>query len=164
MCVLLVIFKTALFLRIFSLIMLLVCSFMFIIFTTAIPDSSSMKGPSIITIFCILGPISTAVTGKNGINLLRELKQDSHEPIMPSNSKILFIPITKSYIVMNFRYQSEDFNSISMYFYDHWYYKQYTDILSISYLNSLSIRRKFWLPFSTVLSVCFSVKHMVSMF
>ena len=62
----------------------------------AIPDSSSKKGASITTIFCILGAISTAVTGKNGIDLLRKLKQDSHESIMPSNSKIFFIPITKS--------------------------------------------------------------------
>ena len=66
------------------------------IFTTAIPDSSSMKGGSIITIFCIFGAISTAVTGENGIDLLRKLKQESHESIMPSNSKIFFIPITKS--------------------------------------------------------------------
>ena len=68
---------------------------MFKIFTMAIPDSSSMKGASIITIFCIFGAISTAFTGGNGIDLLRKLKQESHESITP-NSKIFFIPITKS--------------------------------------------------------------------
>ena len=62
----------------------------------AIPDSPSMKGASITTIFCVFGAISTAVTGKNGINLLRKLKQESHESITPSSSKIFFIPITKS--------------------------------------------------------------------
>ena len=49
------------------------CSFMSKIFTMAIPDSSSKKGASITTIFCILGAISTAVTGKNGTDLLRKL-------------------------------------------------------------------------------------------
>ena len=33
---------------------------------------------------------------------------------------------------MNFRYQSEDFKSMSMYVYNHWNYKQYVDILPIS--------------------------------
>ena len=66
------------------------------IFTMAIPDSSSMKGASITTIFCVFGTISTAVTGENGMGLLRKLKQESHESIMPSSSNIFFIPITKS--------------------------------------------------------------------
>ena len=59
----------------FSLIMLVACSFMSKILTTAIPDNSSTKGASITTIFCIFGAISTAVTVKNGIDLLRKLKQ-----------------------------------------------------------------------------------------
>ena len=76
--------------------MLVACSFMSKIFTLAIPDSSPMKEASITTIFCVFGSISTAITGENGINLLRKLKQESHESIMASSSKISFIPITKS--------------------------------------------------------------------
>ena len=76
--------------------MLVACSFMSRILTMAIPDNSSTKGASITIIFCVFGAISTAVTGKNGIDLLRKLKQESHESIMPSSSKIFFIPITKS--------------------------------------------------------------------
>ena len=80
----------------FSLIMLVACSFMSKIFTMAIPDSPSTKGASIKTILCIFGAISTAITEKNGIKLLRKLKQESHESITPSSSNIFFIPITKS--------------------------------------------------------------------
>ena len=75
--------------------MVVTCSFMSKILTMAIPDSSSMKGACITTIFCVFGAISTAVTGKYGIDLLRKLKQESHESIMPSSSKMFFIPITK---------------------------------------------------------------------
>ena len=62
----------------------------------AIPDNSLMKGASMMTIFCDVGVISTVVTGMNGIDLLRKLKHESHELITPSNSKMFFIPITKS--------------------------------------------------------------------
>ena len=62
----------------------------------AIPDNSSMKGASMMTIFCDFGTISTVVTGKNGIDLLRKLKHDSLESITPSSSKMFFIPMTKS--------------------------------------------------------------------
>ena len=57
--------------------MFVVCSLMCKIFTMAIPDSSSTKGASTMTIFCDAGAISTVVTGKNGIDVLRKLKQDS---------------------------------------------------------------------------------------
>ena len=62
----------------------------------AIPDNSSMKGASMKTMFCDVGTISTVVTGKNGIDLLRKLKHKSHESITPSNLKVFFIPMTKS--------------------------------------------------------------------
>ena len=62
----------------------------------AIPDNSSLKAVSTSTIFCDFGAISTVITGKNGIDLLRKLKNESHKSIMPSNSKIFFIPMTKS--------------------------------------------------------------------
>ena len=80
----------------FNLIMFVACSFMSKIFTMAIPDNSSMKGASTTTIFCVFGAISTAVTGKNGIDLLRKLKQESHKSITPSSLKIFFIPMTRS--------------------------------------------------------------------
>ena len=66
------------------------------IFTMALPDSSSMKGASMMTIFCDVGTISTVDTGKNGIDLLRKLKHESCESITPSHSKMFFIPMTKS--------------------------------------------------------------------
>ena len=62
----------------------------------AILDSSLMKGASMMTIFCDVGAISTVDAGKNGIDLLRKLKHESHELITPSNSKMFFIPMTKS--------------------------------------------------------------------
>ena len=76
--------------------MFVVCSFMSKIFTMAIPDNSLIKGASTMTIFCYAGATSTFVTGKNGIDLLRKLKQDSLEAITPSNSNMFFIPITRS--------------------------------------------------------------------
>ena len=48
------------------------------------------------TIFCDGGAISTVDTGKNGIDLQRKLKHESCESITPSNSKMFFIPMTKS--------------------------------------------------------------------
>ena len=38
---------------------------------------------------------------------------------------------------MNFGNQSKNFESMSMYIYNYWDNKQYTDILSITYLNFL---------------------------
>ena len=76
--------------------MFVVCSFMSKILTMAIPDSSLMKGASTMTIFCDVGVISTVINGKNGIDLLRKLKHESHKSITPSSSKIFFIPMTKS--------------------------------------------------------------------
>ena len=76
--------------------MFVVYSFMSKIFTMAIPDNSLMKGASTMTIFCDVGTISTVNTGKNGIDLLRKLKHESHKSITPSNSKMFFIPMTKS--------------------------------------------------------------------
>ena len=62
----------------------------------AIPDNSSIKGASTMTIFCDVGATSTFITGKNGIDLLRKLKQDSLESMTPSNSNMFFIPMTRS--------------------------------------------------------------------
>ena len=97
--------------------MFVVCSFMSKIFTMAIPDNSLIKGASTMTIFCDAGAISTVGTGKNGIDLLRKLKQDSLESIMPSNSN-MFYSHDQIYIVMYFRDQSKNFKSMSVYIYN----------------------------------------------
>ena len=76
--------------------MFVVCIFMSKIFTMAIPDNSSIKGDSTMTIFCDVGATSTFVIGKNGIDLLIKLKQDSLESITPSNSNMFFILMTRS--------------------------------------------------------------------
>ena len=70
--------------------MFVVCSFMSKIFTMAIPNNSSTKGASMMTIFCDVGMICIVDTGKNGIDLLRKLKHESCELITPSNSKNIF--------------------------------------------------------------------------
>ena len=75
------------------------------------------------TIFCDAGAISTVITGKNGIDLLRKLKQDSLEPITPSSSNMFFHSHDQIYIVMYFRDQSKNFESMSMYIYNHWDHK-----------------------------------------
>ena len=59
--------------------MFMVSYYMSKIFTMAMPDNSSTKGAFTMTIFCDAGAISTVVTGKTGIDLLRKLKQDSLE-------------------------------------------------------------------------------------
>ena len=76
--------------------MFVVCSFMSNFFTMAMPDDSSTKGASTMTIFCDAGAISTVITGKDGIDLLRKIKQDSLESITPSSSNMFFIPISRS--------------------------------------------------------------------
>ena len=48
--------------------MFVVCVFVSKIFIMAIPDNSSTKGASTMTIFCDVGAISTVVIGKNGID------------------------------------------------------------------------------------------------
>ena len=58
----------------------------------AIPDSSSIKGASMMTISCDAGVTSTVDTGKNGIDLLRKLKHESCESITPSNSRYFSFP------------------------------------------------------------------------
>ena len=62
------------------------------IFTMAIPDNSSIKAASMMTIFCDVGTISIVDTGKNGIDLLKKLKHESRESITPSNLKCYSFP------------------------------------------------------------------------
>ena len=137
--VLFVTFKAALFLTNFNCIMFVVCPLMSKISIMAIPDNSSMKGASIITIFCVFGMISTVITGKNGTDLLRKPKHESLESITPSNSKMFFIPMTKSTLSWISDTKVKNSNLCSCNSINHWNYKKYTNILSISHLNSLCV-------------------------
>ena len=80
----------------FSLIMLVMCSFMSRTFTIAIPDNYSTNGASITTILCTFGGIAVFSLGKMGWDLLRKLKQEPHESITPSSSNTFLIPKTRS--------------------------------------------------------------------
>ena len=60
------------------------------------PNISSMNGASTFINFCSLDFNMMCSLGKNGIDLLKKLKQQSYEFIMPSDSNIFLIPKTKS--------------------------------------------------------------------
>ena len=60
------------------------------------PDISSVNGASTFINFCSLGLNTRHSFGNNGIDLLKKLKQQSHEFIMSSNSNIFLIPKAKS--------------------------------------------------------------------
>ena len=60
------------------------------------PDISSKNGASIFTNLCSFGAKTICSLGKKGIDLLKKLKHDSHEFIMPFNLNIFLIPKTKS--------------------------------------------------------------------
>ena len=62
----------------------------------AIPDSSSMNGASTFIHFCPLGFNTMFSFGKNGIDLFKKLKQQSHELTIPSGSNIFLTPKPKS--------------------------------------------------------------------
>ena len=66
------------------------------ILTIASPDISSMNGASTFINFYFFGFNTTCSLGKHCRNLLKKLKQQSGEFIMPSNSKMFLIPRTKS--------------------------------------------------------------------
>ena len=55
-----------------------------------------MKGASIFINLCSFGFNIICSLRKNGIDLFRKVKYDSHKFIIPSNSNMFFIPKTKS--------------------------------------------------------------------
>ena len=55
-----------------------------------------MNGAVTLINFCSLGFIMTHSFGKMGRDLIRNLKQQSHEFITPSNSNTFLIPKTRS--------------------------------------------------------------------
>ena len=140
---LLVIFNAALFLMKFSLIMLVACSFISKIFTMAIPHTSSTKELLSQPSFAFWGSLYCCYW-ENGIDVLKNWNKNLVNQSHLLVQKIIFIPITKSTLSWISDTKVKIFKSMSIYVYYHWNHKQYTDILSISYLNSLSVRRIFW--------------------
>ena len=94
--VLFVTLNVALFLMNFYFIMSVIYSFMSRSFVIAIPDISSIKGTSKTIHFSSLCFTWTFSFGKNGMDLFRKLKQESHESITPSSSNTFLIPRTRS--------------------------------------------------------------------
>ena len=72
------------------------CVFLGSTLIIANPDISSMKGASTFINLYSFGFNTMHSFRKIGKDLFKKLKQQSHEFITPSNSKIFFIPKTKS--------------------------------------------------------------------
>ena len=60
------------------------------------PEISSINGASTFISLCSFGFNIMHSFGMNGTDLFKKLKQDSCQFIMPSNSNIFLMPITKS--------------------------------------------------------------------
>ena len=89
----------------FNLSIIVLCVVLSSILIIASPDISSMNGASTFINFCSLGFSTICSFGKMGKESrfrfwFRMLRQQSHEFIRPSNSKIFLIPRTKYYIFM----------------------------------------------------------------
>ena len=66
------------------------------IFTMARPEISSTNGASIIINFLSFGFNTACSFEKNGIDLFKNLNDESHMSIIPSNSNTFIMPNTKS--------------------------------------------------------------------
>ena len=88
--------NVALFLMNFIYMVRVICSFVSYNLVMAIPVISSSKAASKTTSFYSFGFTSTFPLGKNGMDLLRKLKQEFHESIIPSSSKRFLIPNTRA--------------------------------------------------------------------
>ena len=86
----------AIFHVIFSFNIIVFCAFLSNTLVIANPEISFTNGASIFINFCSFGFRTICSVGKNGIDLFKKLKDDSHEFIIPSNSNIFFMPNTKS--------------------------------------------------------------------
>ena len=80
----------------FSLSIFVFCTFLSNTLIMANPEISSMNGASTFINFCSFGFKTTHSLGRNGIDLFKKLKQGPCGFIMPSNSNIFLMPITKS--------------------------------------------------------------------
>ena len=72
------------------------CSLLSNIFTIASPQISSINGTSIFINFFSFGFSIICSYEKKGIDLFRNLKDEPHVCIMPSNSNTFFMPNAKS--------------------------------------------------------------------
>ena len=79
-----------------NLSIIILCVVLSSILIIASPDTSSMNGTSTLINFCSFGFSTIHSFGKMGKDLFRKLKQQSHEFITLSKSKIFLIPRTKS--------------------------------------------------------------------
>ena len=80
----------------FNFIIIVLCVVLCSILTIASPDISSMSGTATFINFCSFGFNIICSLGKNCRDLFKKLKQQSHEFLIPSNSKMFLIPRTKS--------------------------------------------------------------------
>ena len=74
----------------------MLCVVLSSILIIASPDTSSINGASTFINFCSLGFSIIDSFGKICRDLFKKLKQQSHKFMTPSNSKIFFMPRTKS--------------------------------------------------------------------
>ena len=114
-----------------------------IILIMASPEMSSTSGALTFTSICSLGFNISSFSAYMGTDLFKNSNLQSLEFITPSNSTH-FLCLKLGYILMYLRYQSINFESVAMHFYNDWNYKQHTNALSISYLYLLCARCKFW--------------------
>ena len=80
----------------FNCIIIVLCVVLSSILTIASPDISSISGTSTFINFCSFGFNITCSLGEICRDLFKKLKQQSHESMMPSNSKMFLIPKTKA--------------------------------------------------------------------
>ena len=85
-----------------------------------------------------------ALLEKSGMGVFKKLKQQSHGFITPSNSNIFLIPKTWSTFPCISDTKVYILNLCLCMYYYYWYNEQYNNKFSISYLNSLCFRCKFW--------------------
>ena len=95
-CILFVTSHDTQFLTNFNFITTVHCSLVSNIFTLAQPEISSTNGASIFINFLSFGFTSTYSFEKNGKDLFRNLNDESHMSITPSNSNTFFMPNTRS--------------------------------------------------------------------
>ena len=72
------------------------CSLLSNVFTITRPEISSTNGASTFIYFLSLGLTTTCSLEKNGVDLFKNLNEESHISTIPSNSYAFFIPNTKS--------------------------------------------------------------------
>ena len=80
----------------FNLSIIVLCVFLSITLIIANPDISSINSAFTFSNLCFLDLNTIHSFGKIGVDLIKKLKQQSHEFMIPSNSNIFLIPKTRS--------------------------------------------------------------------